>query len=79
MNPEVFGWLFSAGVVLYIIYKFWKRILKTLLVISVVFFIIGVVEVKKIYDSVVDTPQKKEIVTDKVTEEVEKQIEKVLK
>lgn len=79
MNPEVFGWLFSAGVVLYIIYKFWKRILKTLLVISVVFFIIGVVKVKKIYDSVVDTPQKKEIVTDKVTEEVEKQIEKVLK
>lgn len=79
MNPEVFGWLFSAGVVLYIIYRFWKRILKTLLVISVVFFIIGVVKVKKIYDSVVDTPQKKEIVTDKVTEEVEKQIEKVLK
>lgn len=79
MNPEVFGWLFSAGVVLYMIYKFWKRILKTLLVISVVFFIIGVIKVKGVYDNIVDTPQKKEIVTKNVTEEVEKNIDKFLK
>lgn len=79
MNPEIFGWLFSAGVVLYMIYKFWKRILKTLLVLSIVFFIIGVIKVKGVYDSIVDTPQKKEIVTENVTKEVEKNIDKILK
>lgn len=78
MNPEIFGWLFSLAVVLYMIYKFWKRILKTLLIVSVVFLIVGVVKVKSIYDSVLDTPQKKEIVTDTVAKEVEKQIDKVL-
>jgi len=79
MNPEIFGWLFSSGVVLYLIYRFWKRILKTLLVMSVVFFIIGVIKVKGVYDSIVDTPEKKEIVTDTVTKEVEKNIDKILK
>lgn len=46
---------------------------------SVVFFIIGVIKVKGVYDSIVDTPEKKEIVTDTVTKEVEKNIDKILK
>jgi hypothetical protein len=79
MYTELVGWGISLLIVLYMIYKFWKRILKTLLIASVVFLIVGVVKVKSIYDSVIDTPQKKEIVTDTVTEEVEKQVDKMLK
>jgi len=79
MYTELVGWGISLLIVLNMIYKFWKRILKTLLIASVVFLIVGVVKVKSIYDSVIDTPQKKEIVTDTVTEEVEKQVDKMLK
>jgi adenylylsulfate kinase-like enzyme len=50
-----------------------------MLIASVVFLIIGVVKVKSLYDSVLDTPQKKEIVADTVTKEVEKQVDKILK
>jgi hypothetical protein len=79
MYTELVGWGISLMIVLYMIYKFWKRILKTMLIASVVFLIIGVIKVKGLYDSVLDTPQKKEIVTDTVTKEVEKQVDKILK
>jgi len=79
MYTELVGWGISLLIVLNMIYKFWKRILKTLLIASVVFLIVGVVKVKSIYDSVIDTPQKKEIVTDTFTKEVEKQVDKILK
>ena len=79
MYTELVGWGISLLIVLNMIYKFWKRILKTLLIASVVFLIVGVVKVKSIYDSVIDTPQKKEIVTDTVTKEIEKQVDKILR
>jgi len=47
--------------------KFWKKILKTLLIILVVSFIVAVVKVKGLYDNVVDSPQKQELLIDTVT------------
>ena len=45
------GLLISILVSLYIIYKFWKKILKTLLIITVLFFVFLVIKVKSVYDT----------------------------
>lgn len=42
--------LISILVSLYIIYKFWKKILKTLLIITVLSFTFLVIKVKSVYD-----------------------------
>ena len=44
------GLLISILVSLYIIYKFWKKILKTLLIITVLSFTFLVIKVKCVYD-----------------------------
>lgn len=44
------GLLISILVSLYIIYKFWKKILKTLLIITVLSFTFLVIKVKSVYD-----------------------------
>jgi len=49
MNIET-GLLISILASLYIIYKFWKKILKTLLIITVLFFVFLVIKVKSVYD-----------------------------
>jgi hypothetical protein len=50
MNIET-GLLISILASLYIIYKFWKKILKTLLIITVLFFVFLVIKVKSVYDT----------------------------
>jgi hypothetical protein len=47
------GLLISILVSLYIIYKFWKKILKTLLIITVLFFVFLVIKVKSVYDKLI--------------------------
>lgn len=47
------GLLISILVSLYIIYKFWKKILKTLLVVTVLSFTFLVIKVKSVYDKLV--------------------------
>ena len=44
------GLLISILVSLYIIYKFWKKIIKTLLIITVLSFTFLVIKVKSVYD-----------------------------
>ena len=44
------GLLISILASLYIIYKFWKKILKTLLIITVLSFTFLVIKVKSVYD-----------------------------
>jgi hypothetical protein len=44
------GLLISILVSLYIIYKFWKKILKTLLIITVLSFTFLVIKVKSVYN-----------------------------
>ena len=52
MNIET-GLLISILASLYIIYKFWKKILKTLLIITVLFFVFLVIKVKSVYDKLI--------------------------
>jgi hypothetical protein len=47
------GLLISILASLYIIYKFWKKILKTLLIITVLFFVFLVIKVKSVYDKLI--------------------------
>ena len=47
------GLLISILVSLYIVYKFWKKILKTLLIVSVLSFTFLVIKVKSVYDDLV--------------------------
>jgi hypothetical protein len=67
MDSILIGWAISILVVIYMVLKFWKKILKTLLIILVVSFIVAVVKVKGLYDNVVDSPQKQELLIDTVT------------
>ncbi len=70
MDSVLIGWVISILVVIYMVFKFWKRILKTLLIILVVTFIVAVVKVKGLYDNVVDSPQKQELMIDTITNKI---------
>jgi hypothetical protein len=68
------GLLISILVSLYIVYKFWKKILKTLLIVSVLSFTFLVIKVKSVYDELVS---KNKIELPKETTINEKQLTKV--
>jgi hypothetical protein len=70
MDSILIGWAISILVVIYMVLKFWKKILKTLLIILVVSFIVAVAKVKGVYDSFVDSPQKQELLIDTITNKV---------
>ena len=59
---------------LYIVYKFWKKILKTLLIVSVLSFTFLVIKVKSVYDDLVS---ENKIELPKETTINEKQLTKV--
>ena len=63
------GWLISIGITLYILYRFWKVILKWLLIVSVVMFMFLVVKIKNVYDGLT-MKHKTEQVTTKDLEKV---------
>lgn len=44
------GWLIAIGTTLYILYRFWKVILKWMLIVSVIMFMFLVVKIKNVYD-----------------------------
>ena len=68
------GLLISILTSLYIVYKFWKKILKTLLIVSVLSFTFLVIKVKSVYDELVF---KNKIELPKETTINEKQLTKV--
>jgi hypothetical protein len=68
------GLLISILVSLYIVYKFWKKILKTLLIVSVLSFTFLVIKVKSVYDDLVS---ENKIELPKETTINEKQLTKV--
>ncbi len=70
MDSILIGWAISILIVIYMMLKFWKKILKTLLIILVISFIVAVVKVKGVYDSFVDSPQKQELLIDTITNKV---------
>lgn len=61
MNQEMFAYISFFGLSLYMIYRFWKKILKTILVIIGIIFILGVIQVKKTYDNIFNTPKQQKI------------------
>jgi hypothetical protein len=69
------GLLISILVSLYIVYKFWKKILKTLLIVLVLSFTFLVIKVKSVYDDLVS---ENKIELPKETTINEKQLTKLL-
>lgn len=65
-------WLIAIGISLYIIYRFWKIVLKWLLIGTVFMFIFLVLKIKTSFDGVNHEGTKKELInTDTVQKVVE--------
>lgn len=62
------GWLVALGVSAYLIYRFWKKILKAILFLSVLSFVYVVLKVKNAYDDIVGDKDKTEIIDSKKLE-----------
>ena len=60
-------WLIAIGITLYIIYRFWKMILKWLLIGTAFLFIFLVIKIKTSFDSVTgQEPTKEKVEVEKV-------------
>jgi len=65
-------WLIAIGITLYIIYRFWKIVLKWLLIGTVFMFIFLVLKIKTSFDGVNHEGTKKELIS---TDTVQKVVE----
>jgi hypothetical protein len=68
------SWLIALGVTAYLIYKFWKKVLKTILVLSILSLVYVVVKVKNTVDEFLDNDTKTTEIID--SKELEKTIAK---
>jgi len=62
------GWLVALGISAYLVYKFWKKILKAMLFLGVLSFAYVVVKIKNTYDDIVGQKDKTEIIDSKKLE-----------
>lgn len=67
------GWVIALGISGYLIYRFWKKILKAILFLSVLSFLYVVVKIKNTYDEIMGKEDKTEIIDSK---KIEKKLEK---
>ena len=60
LDSNTFGWLLATGIAVFIITKHWKRLIKLLIFAGATMFVLFVVQIKTMYDSVVlsDTKEK---------------------
>jgi hypothetical protein len=63
-------WLIAIGITLYIIYRFWKIVLKWLLIGTVFMFIFLVVKIKTSFNSVNGQEPNKELISVDTVEKV---------
>jgi len=63
-------WLIAIGITLYIIYRFWKIVLKWLLIGTVVMFIFLVLKIKNSFNGVTTQDSNTEIVDDNTMNKV---------
>jgi hypothetical protein len=55
IDSNSFGWLLATGIAVYIISKNWKRFVKLLIFAGAAMFVLFVVQLKTMYDAVLDT------------------------
>jgi hypothetical protein len=53
LDSNTFGWLLATGIAVFIITKHWKRLIKLLIFAGAAMFVLFVVQIKTMYDSVV--------------------------
>jgi len=66
----LFGVLISVILLIYLFFKFWKKIIKAVFIFLVITFIVAGVKVKEFYNSIIDTTQKNEVLIDTLTNKI---------
>ena len=57
-DSNTLGWLIATGVAVYLIFKNWRRFIKLIIFGLAAMFVLFVVQIKEVFDSVVNTKPK---------------------
>jgi hypothetical protein len=75
-DSNTLGWLIATGVVVYLVFKNWRRFIKIAIFGLAAMFVLFVVQIKEIFDLVVDTKSKNKI-ENNITYDVKAEIDSV--
>lgn len=69
VDSNTLGWLIATGVAVYLILKNWRRFIKLAIFAVAAMFVLFVVQIKEVYDSVVNTKTTPVVTTKTVPKE----------
>jgi hypothetical protein len=76
IDSNTLGWLIATGVAVYLIFKNWKRFIKLAIFALAAMFVLFVVQIKQIFDSVVNTkPKPKDKTENHITYDVKAELD----
>lgn len=61
IDSNTFGWLLATGIAVFVIFKYWKRFIKLVIFAAAALFVLFVVQIKEMYDAVINTDNKPKI------------------
>lgn len=61
IDSNTFGWLLATGIAVYVAFKYWKRVIKLIIFAAAALFVLFVVQIKEMYDAVVNPETKPKI------------------
>ena len=61
IDSNTFGWLLATGIAVFVIFKYWKRFIKLVIFAAAALFVLFVVQIKEMYDTVISADNKPKI------------------